>query len=131
MVPRSAAIAPPDAPGLPVVVRGGQSFAQALEQADLPFLSAANRYSALPEGPIRYVPFELFAVFTIAPFAEAFEVVAADVDAAEVLVVELELLLPHAASASEAAAAARTPAMRNWVFMYVLLGWWAGGFAHP
>src|SRR5205085_10995408 len=119
MVPRSAAIAPPDAPGEPVVVSGGQRLAQDPKQADLPFLSATNRYSALPEGPTRYVPFEPFAVFTITPVAEAFEVVAAGVDFEACVVLELELLLPHAAIASAATAAARTLAMRNLVLLYV------------
>lgn len=72
IVPRSAAIAPPEAPGLPVVVSGGQIFAHAPEHADLPFLSAMKRYSDLPDGPTRYLPAELLAVLIITLVADAF-----------------------------------------------------------
>ena len=53
IVPRSAAIAPPDAIGGPFVSSGGHTPAQAAEQLDLPLLSATHRYSARPEAPLR------------------------------------------------------------------------------
>jgi hypothetical protein len=95
IVPRSADIAPPEAPGLPVVVSGGQTFAHAPAHADLPFLSASKRYKALPEGPTRYLPAELLAVFTITLVADAFVEDGVELAAC---VEECELELPHAAT---------------------------------
>jgi hypothetical protein len=42
IVPRSAAIAPPDALGAALVINGGHAVAQAPSQLDLPLLSATQ-----------------------------------------------------------------------------------------
>jgi hypothetical protein len=56
MVPRSLALAAPDAVTLPVVVTGGHAPAHAPEQADMPLLSLVHRYTAWPEPLVRNVP---------------------------------------------------------------------------
>lgn len=58
MLPRSLAIAPPDAVSLPFAGTGGQLVAQAPEQLDLFMLSAANRYTVRPEPSVRNIPVE-------------------------------------------------------------------------
>jgi len=75
-------------------------LAHAPEQLDLPVTSATHMYSARPEGPVRYMPADPFAAPTDTPPAE---MPAAGVElaagAADVrLGLELELLLPHAAT---------------------------------
>jgi hypothetical protein len=81
---------------LPVVVKGGHTLAHAPEHADLPFLSLTHRYTACPLGPTRYVPAELWAVFTTTLVAEA--LVEAGVELAACVEEWGELELPHAAT---------------------------------
>jgi hypothetical protein len=47
-----------------LVSTGGQYFAHAPEQLDLPPLSATHRYTARPSSAVRYVPAEPFVVPT-------------------------------------------------------------------
>jgi hypothetical protein len=110
IIPRSAAIAAPEAVGVEVVINGGQALAQAPEQLDLPLLSATQMYRARPEAPVRYVPIEPFAVLTAVPVAA----VLGDGDVlAAALVAELELLLlPHAATTSGKLTSATRPPTR-------------------
>ena len=51
MVPSRAWLTPVPAMGVPVTVTGGQAAAHAPEHADVPFLSAWNRYSVRPLPP--------------------------------------------------------------------------------
>jgi hypothetical protein len=81
---------------LPVVVSGGQIEAHEPEQFDLPALSSKKRYSAFPDGPTRYVPFELWAVLTVTLVADAF--VDDGVELAACVEEWCELELPHAAT---------------------------------
>ncbi len=53
MVPRSDAVTPLPAPGVPVVVSGGHAVAHWPEQLDLPPRSAAHTSSARPLDPVR------------------------------------------------------------------------------
>jgi hypothetical protein len=111
-VPRSPAAALPEATGVPEVSSGGQTFAQAPEQLDWLPESAAHRYSARPEGPTRYVPWEPLAVLTATPLEDALEDALDDGldpygDApAAVFLLLLGLLLPHPATITAAATAA-------------------------
>jgi len=95
---------PPDPVGLPVVVSGGQAWAHAPEQLDLPLASATHRYSARPEPLVRNVPVEPWVTLTTAPEAATFvaveeaDEVAEAAGAADAVEVGLLLLLPHPAA---------------------------------
>src|SRR5580704_15051375 len=56
MVPSRDWLTPLPACGVPVAVAGGQAAAQAPEHADVPFLSASNRYRVRPVLPTRNLP---------------------------------------------------------------------------
>ena len=99
IVPRSVAIAPPDAVTLPLAVTGGQAPAHAPEQVDLSVLSATNRYTVRPDPSVRNVPADPVPVLITIPVAAAGEALPAD---APLLPAGLLLLaaLPHAAASS-------------------------------
>src|SRR5579871_375226 len=72
MVPSRAWLTPLPACGVPVTVSGGHAAAHAPEHADVPFLSAWNRYRVRPLLPTRAWPGipEMVASDTVAaPFA--------------------------------------------------------------
>ena len=56
MVPSRDWLTPLPACGVPVTVSGGQAAAQAPVHADVPVLSAWNRYSVRPPLPTRALP---------------------------------------------------------------------------
>ncbi len=117
IVPRSAAIAPPDATGVPFATTGGHTWAQEPEQLDCPLLSAAHRYSARPDAPTRYVPCAPFTALIAIPVAAAAVEVLEDVLVAAGLAPELELLLPHAASSSATPTRVPAPTARNFAVL--------------
>lgn len=122
IVPRSAAFRPAEATGVAFVISGGQALAQAPEQLDLPLLSATHRYTARPEAPVRYVPSAPFAVLIETALAETLEPVedVVGVAAAE-LEVELELLLPHAATSNDTPTSAAAALVRNLPRLVIIL----------
>src|SRR3954470_4583662 len=107
VVPRSEALAPPEA--LAVPISGGQAAAQAASQCDVPPLSASNRYTVIFLLPAaRIVPSFLSCLVvstTGLAVAAALELVLDDVLAAVVddvlgaaALFVLLLLLPHPAT---------------------------------
>ena len=54
--PRSPDLALPEAVTVPLAMTGGQAPAHAPEQADLPLVSATQRYTARPEPSVRMLP---------------------------------------------------------------------------
>src|ERR1700742_327854 len=106
MVPSRAWLTPLPALGVPLTVRGGQSAAHAPEHADVPFLSASNRYTVCPLLPTSALPGipEIEASDTAAvplawPVAAGLLAcvvagVAAALEAAGLVVAELELVVP-------------------------------------
>lgn len=113
IVPRSLAIALPDAVGVPVVVTGGHAPAHAPEQADASLVSLVHRYTARPEPVVRNVsPDAVAVVMTVAPPAAAALLgAAAAAELAGAAGTELLLLpLEHAAASSATPTAPPTPA---------------------
>ena len=64
--PKSDATTPDPADGVDAANTGGHAFAHAPEHTDLSPVSATHKYTARPEGPIKYVPSDPFVV-EIAP----------------------------------------------------------------
>jgi len=56
IVPSNTWLTPLPACGAPVTMRGGQAAAHAPEHADVPVLSASNRYKVRPPLPTRTLP---------------------------------------------------------------------------
>jgi hypothetical protein len=115
-VPRSLAIAPPEAVGVPVVVTGGHAPAHAPVQVEVSPVSLTHRYTARPEPSVRNVPADDDAVvMTVAPDAPVLApaaplLLAGGAAAGELLAAAVLLALLHAATSSTAPTAPPTPA---------------------
>src|ERR1700677_653513 len=106
IVPRSLALAPPDAVTVPLATTGGHAPAHAPEQTDLFMGSFTHRYSARPDELVRNEPAEPEAVVITVPVVDVLP--EADV-APEAAAPAAEPLLLHAATSS--AAASGTPSL--------------------